>query len=90
MSLTHRLAGLVVGLGRGIAARLPKGVKHAIDDRVFGAIFQVTRVTNDAYGWPAPPPGGMEKPRKKKIGHLGAERGPPAAPAAAMGYLRPR
>ncbi len=58
MSLSHRLAGVVVGLGRGIAARLPKGVKHAIDDRVFGAIFQVTRVTNDAYGWPAPPPGG--------------------------------
>jgi hypothetical protein len=41
-------------------------VKHAIDDRVFGAIFQVTRVTNDAYGWPAPPPGGDGEAQKEE------------------------
>ncbi len=64
MSLSHRVAGVVVGLGRRVAAHLPKGLKSAIDDRIFGAIFQVTRVTNDAYGWPAPPAGGPGEPEE--------------------------
>ena len=58
MSLSQRVAEAVVGTARQVAKRLPAGLKRAIEDRVFGAIFQVTRVTNDAYGWKAPPPGG--------------------------------
>ncbi len=53
-----RTAELVLRLGRAMVKRLPPGARKALDDRFFGAVFQATRVTNDAYGWPAPPPGG--------------------------------
>jgi hypothetical protein len=58
VSRTERVAGVVVGAGRLLVRLLPAGLKRTLDDRLFGAIFQVTRVTNDAYGWKAPPPGG--------------------------------
>jgi hypothetical protein len=29
---------------------VPKKLAQAVDDRFFGAVFQVTRVTNDNYG----------------------------------------
>ncbi|MSQ00547.1 MAG: hypothetical protein EXR71_01480 [Myxococcales bacterium] len=57
MSLLVPLAAAVVGTARAVVARLPARWKKTLDDRVFGAIFQVTRVTNDAYGWKAPPAG---------------------------------
>ena len=58
MTVAHRIAAVVVAGGRKVASHLPRSILRAIDNRIFGAIFQVTRVTNAAYGWPAPPPGG--------------------------------
>lgn len=54
MSATEQVARLVVGTARAVVRRLPNRLKKALDDRLFGAIFQVTRVTNDAYGWRPP------------------------------------
>ena len=50
----HRI-GLLLGEGLVRTVRLmrpliPKRVQQALDDRFFGAVFQVTRVTNDNYG----------------------------------------
>ena len=44
------IGGVVVGLGRWIRPVVPSTLKRAVDDRFFGAVFQVTRVTNDNYG----------------------------------------
>ena len=46
--------------GRAVVRSLPRRWVKALDDRLFGAIFQATRVTNDAYGWKPerPEPGG--------------------------------
>ncbi len=46
---------MVVGGLRAVVRALPSAWRKGLDDRIFGAIFQVTRVTNDAYGWKAPP-----------------------------------
>jgi len=50
----HRLGlaagNLLVGLGRMLRPLVPKQLARAVDDRFFGAVFQVTRVTNDNYG----------------------------------------
>ncbi len=40
---------LVVGVAGVIKPMVPKRLRRAIDDRFFGAVFQVTRVTNDNY-----------------------------------------
>lgn len=56
MSASERAAGWVVGAARALARRLPPRIAKALDDRIFGVIFQMTRVTNDAYGWRPPPP----------------------------------
>ena len=50
----HRL-GLLVGEGlirsvRAVRPLVPERLVKALDDRFFGAVFQVTRVTNDNYG----------------------------------------
>ncbi len=50
----HRF-GLLVGEGlaktyRVVRPLVPQRVVKALDDRFFGAVFQVTRVTNDNYG----------------------------------------
>jgi hypothetical protein len=34
-----------------VVRRLPQRIRRGLDDRLFSAIFQVTRVTNDHYGW---------------------------------------
>ncbi len=52
------LAELVVAAARAAARRMPRGVKQRIEAGIFHAIFQKTRVENDAYGWRPPPPGG--------------------------------
>ena len=44
------IGNVVVGLGRMIRPIVPKKIVKAVDDRFFGAVFQVTRVTNDNYG----------------------------------------
>jgi hypothetical protein len=36
---------------RAVGRALPSGVMRQLDDRVFYAVFNLTRVTNDAYGW---------------------------------------
>lgn len=51
----ERVAAVVVGLTKTIVRRLPASWRKRLDDRLFGAIFQATRVTNDAYGWSPPP-----------------------------------
>jgi hypothetical protein len=58
---TERIAGAALTVVRGVVRRMPAGWRKALDDRFFGAIFQVTRVTNDAYGW-KPPAGGSPFP----------------------------
>ena len=66
-----RVGGLVLGAGRLAWAALPARVRDNLENRFFGAIFQVTRVTNDAYGWrpddtrggPAQPPEEAETKR---------------------------
>lgn len=57
MSRVGRVAGLALALGRAVGRVLPAPARRALDQRFFGAVFQVTRVTNDAYGWRPPPAG---------------------------------
>lgn len=56
------VGGLVVGGGRAVFRVLPARIQKGLEDRFFGAVFQVTRVTNDAYGWRPDTPGGGEPP----------------------------
>ena len=51
--LRHKL-GLIVGRAGGVLASavkplVPNRVLKVLDDRFFGAVFHVTRVTNDNY-----------------------------------------
>ncbi len=48
---------LALRVARGLVRVMPARVRKSLDDRFFGAVFQVTRVTNDAYGHKPPPPG---------------------------------
>lgn len=57
-----RVADLAVAAGRGAWGRLPARVRKGLEDRVFYAIFQVTRVENDAYGWRPEDPGRPDAP----------------------------
>jgi hypothetical protein len=56
------LGRVVFGLGRRVLAALPGGAVRALEDRLFYSVFQVTRVTNDAYGWKPEAPGGGAPP----------------------------
>ncbi len=49
-------AGLVVKVARVIWKQVPQRLRKQLEDRVYYAIYQTTRVTNDAYGWRPPPP----------------------------------
>ncbi|MFZ5475760.1 MAG: hypothetical protein ACOZNI_03200 [Myxococcota bacterium] len=61
------VADAAIATARAIGRVLPKRVVKSLEDRVFYAIFQRTRVENDAYGWrPDAPPGGGEPPTKAK------------------------
>jgi len=51
------LARAVVRVGRVSWSALPAAARKSLEDRVFYAIFQKTRVENDAYGWRPPQPG---------------------------------
>jgi len=46
-----RIARGLVRVGRAAARALPSRVRDRLEHRVFYAIFNLTRVTNDAYGW---------------------------------------
>lgn len=50
------LARATLAAARGLVHLLPARARKALDDRFFGAVFQATRVTNDAYGWRPPEP----------------------------------
>ncbi len=49
--LLERGSALGLMLGSALVRRLPQRIRRGLDDRLFSAIFQVTRVTNDHYGW---------------------------------------
>jgi hypothetical protein len=57
---SRRAARLVMGVGRGLWRALPAHLRDRLEHRFFYAVFNVTRVTNDHYGWrpgePTPPP----------------------------------
>lgn len=55
---TEAASAVALRLARGVVKRLPQRMRRRLDDGLFYAIFQVTRVTNDNYGWRPPPPGG--------------------------------
>lgn len=47
----QRLSAVVLAAGSRIVRALPDRARRSLDDRVFYAIFNLTRVTNDNYGW---------------------------------------
>jgi len=47
-------ADLLLRAGRLLSRALPGRIKRGIEDRFFYAVFNVTRVTNDNYGWRPP------------------------------------
>lgn len=57
------IATLVLGLGRGLGRLVPRPLLRRVEGRVFGAVFHLTRVTNDAYGWRPDAPGGTGQAR---------------------------
>jgi hypothetical protein len=50
-ALGHAVGRVLTGLGRRVKPMVPVSVRTWLDDKLFGAIFQVTRVTNDNYGY---------------------------------------
>jgi len=48
-SFSMAVGEAVFGLGRLVKPLVPARIAKAVDDRFFGAVFQVTRVTNDNY-----------------------------------------
>lgn len=58
------LARVLVGGVRAVVRAVPPKWRKRIEDRFFYAVFQTTRVTNDAYGWkpPEPPPDKEDEP----------------------------
>ena len=51
-----RIARGLIKVARAGSRVLPDRLKKHLEDRVFYAIFNLTRVTNDAYGWRPPEP----------------------------------
>ena len=49
--LAHTISRVAIRAARRVARALPESVRRRVDDRVFYAVFNLTRVTNDAYGW---------------------------------------
>jgi len=65
---TIRVSRAVMGVGRAVFRVLPRGLRRSVEDRFFYAVFNVTRVTNDAYGWRPEEPGGEGTPPKPPAG----------------------
>ena len=55
MAWAETVADLTIAAGRALSRALPRRVKKMVEDRIFFAIYQKTRVENDAYGWKPPP-----------------------------------
>lgn len=55
-----RVGAAVLSAGRALRLVVPPGVRRGLEDRVFGTIFEVTRVTNDHY--PTAGPSGPASP----------------------------
>ena len=51
LRLFQQVENMLVGLIKGAARLVPKRLRRVIENRVFYAIFNSSRVTNDAYGW---------------------------------------
>jgi hypothetical protein len=49
--LSEAVARVLVSGGRLTVRVMPERVRKNLEDRLFYAIFQRTRVENDAYGW---------------------------------------
>jgi len=45
---------LVQRIGRLVKKSIPRPVRKVLKERVFYAVFHMTRITNDAYGWRPP------------------------------------
>ncbi|MCK6519824.1 hypothetical protein L6R49_00125 [Myxococcota bacterium] len=77
--LADHLANALFLPARLVRRALPRSVREHLEDRLFYAIFQVTRVTNDAY------------PRREAAAEPGApaEAAPTSAPAASPPLSRP-
>lgn len=45
------LGRVLLGVGRRVKPLVPVAARRWMDNRLFGAIFQATRVTNDNYGY---------------------------------------
>ena len=48
-SIALAVGETIFALGRRVRPLIPERIARAVDDRFFGAVFQVTRVTNDNY-----------------------------------------
>ena len=59
----ERLARGILTLARAGLGALPAPLRDRLERRLFYAIFNLTRATNDAYGWRPPAPGGSPPPR---------------------------
>ncbi|MEN9805959.1 MAG: hypothetical protein RL756_467 [Pseudomonadota bacterium] len=66
--LTDAVAALTVAGGRAAVRLLPARVRKNLEDRLFYAIFQRTRVENDAYGWRPPEGGHADAGRVRAVG----------------------
>ena len=54
MAWPEMVADLTIAAGRVLSRAMPRRVKKMVEDRIFFAIYQKTRVENDAYGWKPP------------------------------------
>jgi hypothetical protein len=60
VSLAEAVSRGLLGAGKLAFKVLPRDMRKGAEDRFFSAVFQLTRVTNDAYGWRPPAPGASE------------------------------
>lgn len=74
-----RVSRAVFGVARSAYRVLPGPLRERVEDRFFYAVFNVTRVTNDNYGWRPEEPGGV--PPEGPAGEP-PDRPAPPAPAA--------
>ena len=59
---TKHASNTTFGVGRVVIRALPNRLRKLLDDRLFYAIFQLTRVTNDHYTQPEDPEEDSQSP----------------------------
>ena len=57
-------------IGGRLVKVLPSAIRESALNRLFYAVFQVTRVTNDAYGWKPEPEESSDKKDIKDKGDI--------------------